>query len=81
MSDYRVLVEVEVDVVNADSESAARQSAFSLVTASHTPSKGRPSGGVKAVVTSATIMSLRGSDEVKVCGKPQDVLKTSDVTE
>jgi hypothetical protein len=55
MSNYRVRVTVELDVINAESESQARQTVFSLLSASPSPSKGRPASGPRATVTGVTI--------------------------
>jgi len=52
---YRVRVTVELDVINAESESQARQTVFSLLSASASPSKGRPASGPRATVTGLTI--------------------------
>lgn len=52
---YRVRVTVELDVMNAECESQARQTVFSLLSASASPSKGRPASGPRATVTGVTI--------------------------
>ena len=58
MSNYRIAVSVELDVVNAESESQARQTAFSLLSAHQSPSKGRPVSGPRASVTGVTIENV-----------------------
>ncbi len=52
---YRVRVTVELDVVNAESESQARQTVFSLLSTPPATSKGRPTSGPRATVTGLTI--------------------------
>lgn len=52
---YRVRVTVELDVINAESESQARQTVFSLLSANPSPLKGRPASGPRATVTGVTI--------------------------
>ena len=52
---YRVRVTVELDVINAESESQARQTVFSMLSVSASPSKGRPASGPRATVTGLTI--------------------------
>jgi hypothetical protein len=88
---YRFNVNVEIDVTNAESESEAREKAFSVM--STVPvARGRKASGPKAAITGVSIARQRDwihaiMDSEKICGvesgakSPSQPETTIDVTE
>jgi hypothetical protein len=76
MQNYRFIVEVEVDVTGADSESQARKLAFGAM-ASQSTSKGRPSSGPKVAITGVKIGTDQSTYTTYTTGKAYPKLVSS----